>query len=217
MKPCVPDAASAPRCVPQNPSQGVICVTDTAILIVGVGGQGTLLSSRVLGEVALSGGFDVKVSEVHGMAQRGGSVVTHVRFGERVYSPLVGAGQADFILAFEKLEALRWVGYLKKGGMIISNTQEIPPIPVTLGFQKYPEDIDEILSSTVSTCMVDATGIASDCGSPRAVNVVLLGVLARRLDFDRKLWLKAIRETVPQKTVEINMEAFRRGYELLQG
>ncbi|MCR4429721.1 MAG: indolepyruvate oxidoreductase subunit beta [Tepidanaerobacteraceae bacterium] len=192
-------------------------MADTGILIVGVGGQGTLLSSRILGEVALYSGFDVKVSEVHGMAQRGGSVVTHVRFGKRVYSPLVGIGQADFILAFEKLEALRWAGYLKKGGMIIANARQIPPIPVTLGLQKYPEDIDGILSGAATTHMVDASKIASDCGSPRSVNMVLLGVLASRLDFEKELWLKVIRETVPQNTVEINTEAFSRGYEFLQG
>lgn len=176
-----------------------------------------MLSSRILGEVAVAGGFDVKLSEVHGMAQRGGSVVTHVRFGQKVYSPLVGAGQADFILAFEKLEALRWARYLKKGGLIISNTRKIPPIPVTLGLQKYPEDIDEILSSAASTCMVDAGRIASECGSVKAVNVVLLGVLASRLAFEKELWLRAIRKIVPQNTIEINTEAFNRGYELLKG
>lgn len=190
-------------------------MADTGILIVGVGGQGTLLSSRILGEVALRSGLDVKVSEVHGMAQRGGSVVTHVRFGEKIYSPLVGMGQADFILAFEKLEALRWAGYLKKGGIIISNAQEIPPIPVTMGYQKYPENINGTLADIATTCMVDAGKIAADCGSAKAVNVVLLGVLASRLDFEKELWLKIIEETVPPKTVEINKEAFKRGYEAI--
>lgn len=190
-------------------------MADTGVLIVGVGGQGTLLSSRILGEVALRSGLDVKVSEVHGMAQRGGSVVTHVRFGEKVYSPLVGMGQADYILAFEKLEALRWAGYLKKGGTIISNVHEIPPIPVTLGLQEYPGNIREKLEHIAETFMVDAGRIASDCGSVKAVNVVLLGVLAGRLDFDKGLWLKVIEESVPPKTVRINIEAFGRGYEAI--
>lgn len=190
-------------------------MTDTGILIVGVGGQGTLLSSRILGEVALRSGMDVKVSEVHGMAQRGGSVVTHVRFGKKVYCPLVGAGQADYVLAFEKLEALRWAGYLKKDGVIISNNQEIPPIPVTLGHQKYPENIRESLEKIATTYMVDAGRVASECGSAKAVNVVLLGVLAKRLNFEKELWIKVIEETVPSKTIEINIKAFNEGYGLV--
>jgi indolepyruvate ferredoxin oxidoreductase beta subunit len=187
-------------------------LANTGVLIVGVGGQGTLLASRILGEVALKKGFDVKVSEVHGMAQRGGSVVTHVRFGERVYSPLVGKGQADYILAFEKLEALRWAEYLKKAGTFIVNNQELYPVPVTLGYQKYPARIEVKLAETAQTFVIDAKKIAARCGSVRAQNVVLLGVLAGRLDFEKELWEETIKNTVPPSTVEVNLMAFEEGF-----
>ncbi|WP_422447571.1 indolepyruvate oxidoreductase subunit beta [Thermoanaerobacterium sp. DL9XJH110] len=187
-------------------------MANTGVLIAGVGGQGTLLASRILGEVALKKGFDVKVSEVHGMAQRGGGVVTHVRFGERIYSPLVGKGQADYILAFEKLEALRWAEYLKKTGTFIVNNHELYPVPVTLGYQKYPAGIEVKLAETAETLIIDARKMAARCGSVKAQNVVLLGVLAGRLDFEKELWEETIKNTVPPSTVEVNLRAFEEGF-----
>lgn len=191
-------------------------MTDSGVLIVGVGGQGTLLASRIFGDVAARSGFDVKVSEVHGMAQRGGSVVTHVKFGKAVYSPLVGQGQADFILAFEKLEALRWAGHLKKQGTIIVNDKKIVPVPVNLGYQRYPENIERNLTDAAKAYFVDASRIAVECGNIKAVNIVLLGVLAGLLPFDRKLWEDVISETVPPKTIETNLRAFNEGLKVLE-
>ena len=189
-------------------------MSNTGVLIVGVGGQGTLLASKVLGEVALRSGFDVKVSEVHGMAQRGGSVVTHVKIGEKVYSPLVGKGQADYILAFEKLEALRWAQFLKDTGTIIVNDQRILPMPVAQGTQEYPLKIDKALKETVTTHVVDAVRVAKDCGSQRATNIVLLGVLASKLDIKKDVWVEAIKEIVPKHTVDMNIKAFNEGYKM---
>jgi indolepyruvate ferredoxin oxidoreductase beta subunit len=188
-------------------------MASTGILIVGVGGQGTLLSSRIMGKVALAAGYDVRVSEVHGMSQRGGSVVTYVRFGDKIYSPLVEKGQADFILAFEKLEALRWVEYLKPDGKVIANVQEIMPMPVMLGLQQYPAELDQSLSEAVATFFIDAKEIAIKCGSVKAVNIVLLGFLASQLKFDYKLWSEVIENNVPPKTKEINLRAFNEGFE----
>ncbi|MDD5017962.1 MAG: indolepyruvate oxidoreductase subunit beta [Eubacteriales bacterium] len=183
------------------------------ILIVGVGGQGTLLASRVLGNLALSLGYDVKLSEVHGMAQRGGSVVTHVRFGEKVYAPVIDEGGADIILAFEKLEALRWIGRLKKNGRMFVNTQEIPPMPVITGAEKYPANIEQRISEAVpGAVFVDALTLAKEAGNAKALNTVLIGVLAKHMDFDKKAFLDAIRETVPEKLLDVNMAAFEKGY-----
>lgn len=186
-----------------------------SILIVGVGGQGTLLTSRVLGSVLNGQGYDVKMSEVHGMAQRGGSVVTHVRYGDKVYSPIIDIGNADILLAFENMEALRWQHYLKDDGMLIVNNQQIDPMPVITGSAEYPDDvIDKIKAQKKNTIVVDAYDIASGLGNIRVVNTVLLGVLAKNLPLDVKLWEKAISETVPTKTVDINLAAFRQGYDL---
>ncbi|MDP4180917.1 MAG: indolepyruvate oxidoreductase subunit beta [Bacillota bacterium] len=183
------------------------------IMIVGVGGQGTLLASRILGNVAMKMSFDVKVSEVHGMAQRGGSVVTYVKFAKKVYSPLIEKGEADILLAFEKLEALRWVEFLKEDGSIIINKQRIDPVPVILGKEKYPEEIVEKINKVFDkTVAVDALPIARECGNIKAVNVVLLGVLARITGIDKSIWLESIKEVVPQKIQELNIKAFEAGF-----
>lgn len=187
----------------------------TNVLIVGVGGQGTVLASKVIGTAALNHGLDVKQSEVHGMAQRGGSVVTFVRFGEKVYSPLVEQGQADVILAFEKLEALRWSGYLKEGGTMIVNDQEIAPLPVIIGAQKYPPHILETLREMKAHVVAaDALSLAKAAGEARAVNVVLMGILAKNLAFNKEEWDTALRTVVPKKVIEVNMAAFEAGYSL---
>ena len=184
-----------------------------SVMIVGVGGQGTLLASRILGAVYTGAGFDVKVSEVHGMSQRGGSVVTYVRYGDRVASPIIEKGGADIILAFEKLEALRYFEYLKKGGKIIVNTQETDPMPVITGAAVYPENILEKLSAAgVAVTAVDALSLAREAGNQKAVNVVLIGVLAAASDIPEADWIAAVRSTVPEKLQEINLKAFALGY-----
>lgn len=185
-----------------------------SILIVGVGGQGTLLSSRILGKYATNMGYDVKVSEVHGMAQRGGSVVTYVRMGDAVASPIIEEDGADFMIAFEKLEALRYVQLMKKQGSMIVNTQRIDPMPVISGTAKYPEGIYEKLSSVVETHEVDAAAQASEVGNIKVVNTIMIGKLAKIMGGDKTLWLEAVKACVPPKTVEINEKAFNRGYEL---
>ena len=185
-----------------------------SIMIVGVGGQGTLLASRLLGSVLVDQGYDVKVSEVHGMSQRGGSVVTYVKYGDEVYSPLVEKGEADIILAFEQLEAARWLPYLKEGGAIVTNTQKMDPMPVVIGTAAYPEGILETIEETgVRLHAVDALSLAVEAGSSKAVNVVLMGVVASHMDFAEEVWKKAIRETVPSKFVEMNLKAFELGYQ----
>lgn len=186
---------------------------ECSILIAGVGGQGTLLASRVLGNYALAEGLDVKVSEVHGMAQRGGSVITHVRMGEKVLSPLVPLGGADVILAFEKLEALRFADYLKPDGVIIANSQEIMPMPVIMGLTAYPDDISDTLDKLgKSTIFIDAGRIAEEAGNSRTANSVLIGALARRLGGDRDKWLSILINEVPPRTAEANEKAFAAGY-----
>lgn len=185
-----------------------------SIMIVGVGGQGTLLASRLLGAALLSENYDVKVSEVHGMSQRGGSVVTYVKYGEEVFSPIVREGQADFILAFEQLEAARWLPFLKKGGTIIANSQKIDPMPVVIGNAQYPEGVlDAIRATGADLVEADALSLAVEAGSPKAVNVVLIGVMAARMDLPYAVWEKAIRETVPEKFLEMNLKAFKLGFE----
>ncbi len=185
-----------------------------SIMIVGVGGQGTLLASRLLGAALLSAGYDVKVSEVHGMSQRGGSVVTYVKYGDRVYSPIVQKGQADLILAFEQLEAARWLPFLKTDGTIIANTQKMDPMPVVTGAAVYPEGVlDAIRRTGVQLRAVDALSLAVEAGSTKAVNVVLIGVMAAHMDIDRAVWEQAIRDTVPQKFLDMNLKAFALGYE----
>lgn len=178
------------------------------VLIVGVGGQGTLLASRVLGKYALEEGHDVKLSEVHGMAQRGGSVMTYVRIGEKIASPVIDEGGADLILAFEKLEALRYLHYLKEGGTVLYSTQEIMPMPVVTGAAQYPAGIESVLGCAG----IDALGLALEAGNAKAANAVMLGALCRRLGFDREKFEAALLASIPQKTVEMNKKAFALGY-----
>ena len=184
------------------------------IMIVGVGGQGTLLTSRILGGITVENGYDVKLSEVHGMAQRGGSVVTYVRYGEKVTEPIVEEGQADVLIAFEKLEALRYAHFLKKDGVIIVNDQKIDPMPVVTGVAKYPEGIIEHLSEKYKVISVDAQKEALELGNSRVFNVIILGVAASKMDFEKEQWIEVIKKKVPQKTIDINVKAFERGYEI---
>lgn len=184
-----------------------------SIMIVGVGGQGTLLASRLLGAALLSEGYDVKVSEVHGMSQRGGSVVTYVKYGEKVASPIVQKGQADLILAFEQLEAARWLPFLKSDGTIIANTQQIDPMPVVIGTAEYPLGVlDAVRATGANLTEIDALSLAVKAGSPKAVNVVLIGVMASHMDISYAVWENAIRATVPEKFLELNLKAFEYGY-----
>ena len=184
-----------------------------SIMIVGVGGQGTLLASRLLGNALLSKNYDVKVSEVHGMSQRGGSVVTYVKYGSKVASPIVALGEADLILSFEQLEAARWLPYLKKGGTIITNTQKMDPMPVVMGAAEYPHDIlDAIRAKGVNLVAVDALAMAVEAGSAKAVNVALIGVMARNMDLEKQVWKDTIAATVPAKFLEMNEKAFELGY-----
>ena len=182
------------------------------IMIVGVGGQGTLLASRILGNTVINEGYDVKVSEVHGMSQRGGSVVTYVKYGEKVYSPIIDKGEADIILAFELLEAYRALPFLKKDGKMIVNTQSIDPMPVITGAAVYPENIGEKLSAAVDTTLVDALALAEEAGNSKAVNVVLIGVMAKASDIPYEKWVETIKTTVPPKFLDINLKAFDLGY-----
>lgn len=183
------------------------------ILLVGVGGQGTVLASKVLGQVALSLGQEVKVAEIHGMSQRGGSVVTQVRYGEKVFAPIIPLGQADVILAFEKMEALRWLPYLKKGGRVIVNAQEIDPMPVIVGSVPYPEKVIEQLASHGQVTVVPALQLAEEAGNSKATNVVLLGVLAQSLGIEPEVWRRVLAESVPPKTLAVNQKAFELGLE----
>jgi len=182
------------------------------IVLVGVGGQGTLLASKILGALALQLDYDVKVSEVHGMAQRGGSVVTYLRIGEGVCSPLVETAMADYVIAFEQMEAMRALPYLKKGGTIITNTQKISPMPVVMGTVKYPSDIMEQLHTAARVIDMDAMAMAMEAGESRAVNLVLLGALCRDMDSDKAAWEKAIAACVPAKFLAVNLKAFELGY-----
>jgi len=184
------------------------------IMIVGVGGQGTLLASRILGNTVINEGYDVKVSEVHGMSQRGGSVVTYVKYGEKVYSPIIDKGEADIILAFELLEAYRALPFLKKGGKMIVNTQSIDPMPVITGAAEYPENIEDKLTDACDTALVDALSLAEKAGNSKAVNVVLIGVMASKTDIPYENWIEVIKTTVPPKFLEVNLKAFELGYNI---
>ncbi len=183
------------------------------IMIVGVGGQGTLLTSRILGGITVAAGYDVKLSEVHGMAQRGGSVVTFVRYGEKVAEPIVEEGQADVLIAFEKLEALRYAHFLKKDGAIVVNDHRIDPITVVTGAASYPENIIEELEKEYKVYKVNAAEEALKLGNSRVFNIIVLGVAAKHMDFTKETWLDVIEKTVPPKTVEINKKAFLLGFE----
>ena len=184
------------------------------IMIVGVGGQGTLLTSRILGKLATGAGYDVKLSEVHGMAQRGGSVVTFVRYGEKVSEPIVEEGQADVLIAFERLEALRYLHFLKKDGVVIVNDWRIDPITVVTGVASYPENVLDTLKEMRKTIVVEATAEAQKLGAPKAFNIIVLGAAARHMGFEKQDWLSVIETTVPPKTIEVNKQAFEIGYAL---
>lgn len=183
------------------------------IMIVGVGGQGTLLTSRILGGITLEAGYDVKLSEVHGMAQRGGSVVTFVRYGEKVAEPIVEEGQADVLIAFETLEAQRYAHFVKEDGVIVVNEQRIDPITVVTGAATYPENIIENLEKEYKVLKVDAMAEALKLGNSKVFNLIVLGVAAKHMDFSKETWLQVIEKTVPPKTIEINKKAFLLGYE----
>ncbi len=183
-----------------------------SIMIVGVGGQGSLLASKLMGHVILSQGVDVKVSEVHGMSQRGGSVVTYVKYGDSVSSPVIEKGEADLIIAFEQLEAARWIPYLKNDGKLIVSTQKTDPMPVITGAAVYPEGIvDKIKTLGIDIIAVNALEKAEALGNPKASNVVIMGVVSKLLDFDIKFWNESIAECVPPKFLELNKKAFEAG------
>lgn len=186
------------------------------IMIVGVGGQGTLLTSRILGGIAIEGGYDVKLSEVHGMAQRGGSVVTFVRYGDTVAEPIVEEGQADVLIAFERLEALRYIHYLKNDGVLIVNDQRLDPITVVTGMAQYPQNIIENLEKDTKVLKVDAMTEAKKLGNSKVFNIIVLGLAAAHMDFSKDQWLNVIEKTVPAKTIDINKKAFELGWEIGQ-
>ncbi|MCF0130633.1 MAG: indolepyruvate oxidoreductase subunit beta [Pseudobutyrivibrio sp.] len=182
------------------------------VMIVGVGGQGSLLASKLLGHLLLSEGYDVKVSEVHGMSQRGGSVVTYVRFGDKVYSPVIDRGQADYIVSFELLEAARYVEYLNPEGHVVVNTQTVDPMPVITGAAQYPENlVEKMQAKGIKVDAMDCLSLAEEAGSSKAVNLVLMGRLSTFFDIPEEKWIKAIEECVPAKFVELNKKAFALG------
>ncbi len=182
------------------------------IMIVGVGGQGSLLASKLLGQLLLKRGYDVKVSEVHGMSQRGGSVVTYVRFGDRVYSPVIDKGEADYVVSFEALEAARCLPFLKKDGIIVTNTQQIDPMPVITGAAEYPEDIiGKMKEAGAAVDALDCLQIAEEAGSSKAVNIVLMGRLSKHFDIPEEEWLSALEAVVPARFLELNRKAFALG------
>ena len=184
------------------------------IMIVGVGGQGSLLASKLLGRLLLTRGYDIKVSEGHGMSQRGGSVVTYVRYGEKVYSPVIDKGEADYIVSFELLEAARWTEYLRPGGSLVVGTQQINPMPVITGAAAYPNALDDKMKAQgVAVDAIDALALAEQAGSAKAVNIVLMGRLSRRFDFTLEEWMDAIEQSVPPKFLELNKTAFLLGRE----
>ena len=182
------------------------------VMIVGVGGQGSLLASKLLGRLLLTKGYDIKVSEVHGMSQRGGSVVTYVRFGDKVYSPVIDKGEADYIVSFELLEAARWTEFLKPGGKIITNTQQVNPMPVVTGAAQYPENlVEKMRQAGLDVDAIDALNLAEQAGSSKAVNLVLMGRLSKYFEFSEDEWMAAIEASVPAKFLEMNKKAFALG------
>ena len=183
------------------------------IMVVGVGGQGTLLTSRIIGKTALLKGYDVKLSEVHGMAQRGGSVVTFVRYGDKVYEPVCEEGSVDVLISFERLEALRYAHFLKPDGVIVVNDTRIDPMTVVIGAKTYPENIIENLSGEHELYSIDGATIAKSLGNSKVLNSVVLGLAAKHIGFTEDEWIEVLKATVPPKTVEINTAAFKAGYE----
>jgi indolepyruvate ferredoxin oxidoreductase beta subunit len=187
---------------------------DMNIILAGVGGQGTILASKVLADVAMLEGFDVKISEIHGMAQRGGSVITHVKFADKVYSPLIENKKADFIVAFEMLEALRRLHFLKDGGEIIVNEQEIEPMTVITGKAKYPQEILSNLQSSAKVTPINALEIAKQLGNVRVLNIIMLGYLASKMDIPIENWHQAMKNQIKEKYVDLNLKAFEIGYNI---
>lgn len=183
------------------------------ILLVGVGGQGIILASKILAQGLISAGYDVKMSEVHGMAQRGGSVTTQVRYGKKVYSPIIGKGQADIIVSFEKMETLRWLDHLKVDGKVVVNDYEIPSAPILVGDAKYPENVIEILQEKADTTVFKAADIAKELGNIKTMNVVMLGALAKAMGLKEVDWKEIVRNNVKEKFVQINIKAFNKGME----
>lgn len=183
------------------------------IMVVGVGGQGTLLTSRIIGKTALSKGYDVKLSEVHGMAQRGGSVVTFVRYGDKVYEPVCEEGSVDVLISFERLEALRYAHFLKADGVIVVNDTRIDPMTVVTGAKTYPENIIEKLSGEHTLYSIDGAAIAKKLGNSKVLNSAVLGLAAKHIGFTEEEWIEVLKATVPPKTIEINTAAFKAGYE----
>ncbi|MTI68962.1 MAG: indolepyruvate oxidoreductase subunit beta [Firmicutes bacterium] len=186
------------------------------ILLVGVGGQGIILASKVLSTGLIKAGYDVKMSEVHGMAQRGGSVTTQVRYGDKVYSPIIGKGQADIIVAFEKMEAERWIDHLKPGGKLVINDYGIPSVPILIGENEYPEGLVEDLSKKADTTVINAADLAKELGNIRVQNIMMLGSLVKALGIDEVDWEDVIKELVKEKFVDINIKAFNKGKELVK-
>ena len=187
-------------------------MSNTSIMIVGVGGQGTLLASRILGKTLINAGYDVKVSEVHGMSQRGGSVVTYVCYGDRVASPVIDRGEADFIVSFELLEAARWLAFLKPGGQIVTSTQQIDPMPVITGAAVYPENlVEKMRAAGAKVDALDCLALAKQAGSSKAVNIVLMGRLSHYFDLPEEAWMQALEAIVPAKFLELNKKAFELG------
>ena len=187
-------------------------MTTKNIMIVGVGGQGSILASKLLGHLLTSQNYDVKVSEVHGMSQRGGSVVTYVRYGDKVFSPVIDKGEADFIVSFEILETARWLEYLKPDGQIVTSTQQIDPMPVITGAMSYPENLlDKIKALNIKVDALDCVKLAEEAGNVKSVNLVLLGRLSHYFDIPESKWIEAINFCVPKKFLEVNLKAFELG------
>ena len=185
-----------------------------SILLVGVGGQGTILASKLLSNGLMQAGYDVKMSEIHGMSQRGGSVSSHIRYGEKVWSPVIEKGSADLLVAFEEMEALRWLDYLRTGGKVVVNGYRIPPVPVTTGKVDYPEGILEELRKSADTMVVDAAAEAEKLGNPKVMNVILLGTIVKHMDLQHIDWAQIIRENVKPAFVELNIKALQVGMDL---
>ncbi|WP_026895890.1 indolepyruvate oxidoreductase subunit beta [Clostridiisalibacter paucivorans] len=188
----------------------------TNILLVGVGGQGIILASKILSAGLIDVGYDVKMSEVHGMAQRGGSVTTQVRYGDEVYSPIIGKGQADIIVAFEKMEAMRWIEYVRLDGKLVINDYSIPSVPILTGEADYPEGIIEELKDRIDTTVINAVNVAREIGNVKTQNIVMLGALVEAINLDEVKWEDVIRDQVKDKFVDINLKAFDKGRELLK-
>lgn len=182
-----------------------------SVLLVGVGGQGTILASKILSAGLVEAGYDVKMSEIHGMAQRGGSVSTQVRYGDEVFSPIIGRGEADVLVSFEAMEALRWLEYLKPNGKVVVNDYKIPSAPILMGKEDYPEGVIDIIKSKSNTSVINAANIAEELGNMKVMNIVLLGALVKAIDLSDIDWEKAIKDNVKEKFVDINLKAFQRG------